>query len=172
MRTQLTLLIAMLALVGSVPSGAQSSDTPRQAAVQPAPAPGSAFSVSPVDAQLSTVVDHARSLAGQVVRLRAARIERVVSAGIVELKDAREDDSYRFHIYYYPDRLLAVLPAGTTAARGEVILVAGTLQTVGGAALTKQMPGASADLLKHGNRPVLLATTATTVDGVALTAAR
>jgi hypothetical protein len=142
------------------------------AAAQPAPVaqptPGPPIPY-PIDAVLSTVVDHPGEFAGQAVRLRAARVDRIVSGTLVKLMDAREDGPYHFHIFYCPDRLLAALPAGTKVSKGDVVVVTGRLKTMRGASHAQDMTGVSAEQVKkYGNRAVLVATSVTTRDGVSL----
>jgi hypothetical protein len=114
------------------------------------------------------VADHPREFAGQAIRLRLVRVDRVISPTLVKLKDARENGPYHFGTLSRPDRLLAVLPAGARVAKGDILIVAGTLRTVRGAALSKEATGKDDKLVKHGNRPVLVSTTATTIDGADL----
>jgi hypothetical protein len=121
-----------------------------------------------IDVQLSTVADHPGEFTGQLVRLRSVRVERILSPTLVKLRDAREHGPYRLGTLFRPDRLIAVLPAGTKVAKGDVLVLAGTLRTVRGAALTPETAGKDEDVLKHGNRPVLVATSATTIDGADL----
>jgi hypothetical protein len=156
-------------LLASVVYAAQPASTPRSSAIQGGGAAAAPPNVYPVEVQLATVADHPGEFAGQALRLRSVRVDRVLSPTLVKLKDAREDGPYHFGTLSRPDRLLAVLPAGTKVAKGDVLNVAGTLRTIRGAALSRGTAGKDEDVLKHGNRPVLVAIAATTIDGVDVT---
>lgn len=162
----LSVTVAVLALPGSV-AGAEPHRAP-YTAVQPSAAAADAR-LYPIDVELGTVADHPVEFAGQAVRLRAVRVDRVLSPTLVRLKDSRENGPYHFGTLSRPDRLLAVLPAGAKVSKGDILNVAGTLRTVRGAALSRETAGKDADVLKHGNRPVLVAASTTTIDGVDLT---
>ena len=128
----------------------------------------------PVGVQLATLADHADTLAGQFVVLPPVRVSRVVSPGLVELRDAREKGPYKFNLGDKRDRVLARLPAGATVAAGDYVVVTGIVATVRGAGVTGQLDDTAAGerVRRRGNEPLLLVNVVTTGDGVSLAGAR
>lgn len=162
------LVLAMLPFLGSPSVGPDPYETQPQAQARPPLAPSSS-SDHPINLQLMTVVDHPAVLAGQSVRLPPSRVSRILSPRLVEVRDAREHGPYHFRHSGKYDRLLALLPAGASVSRGDFILLVGTVRTVRGANLTGGLAGVSGDVLEdRRNHALLVATSASTVDGASL----
>jgi hypothetical protein len=126
----------------------------------------------PIQAQLSTVVDHVQEFSGQPVQLPPLRVTRIVAPSLVEVRDAREKSRYHFRMSEH-DHLFVLLPAGTSVATRQAIVVSGLVRTVRGARVTGDWPGASDDLVKrHGNATLLIAARVETADGVDLLSRR
>jgi len=162
-----TVTIAIAVLASFAIPGAVPSETPSvrfQAGAAAAPGSGD----HPILLRLSMLVDHYDVFAGQLVQLQPSRVSRIVSPALAELRDAREYGPFNFH-HWDDDRLLVRLPPGATVSRGDEIVLAGIVRTVGGARLTGELSGVPADDLDdRRNEVLLLATIAETVDGVSL----
>jgi hypothetical protein len=161
------LSLALLSLIGSPSTDAQAPAAQAQPPARAVALPSEQDYL--VVQLLGTVLDHGTTLAGQFMGLPPSRVTRVLSATLVELGDAREGGPYDFHIYYRPDRLLVLLPAGTTVTLGDTVVPVGTLRTVHGASLSGRLTGVAGDELDRRRNDVLLvATRLATVDGVSL----
>jgi len=128
----------------------------------PSPGPGE----HAIRLRLSTLVDHFDLFAGQLVQLPPSRVSRILSPSLAELRDAREHGPFSFH-HWDEDRVLVRLPPGAKVSRGDEIVLAGRVRTVGGARLTGELPGTD-DVEDRSNDVLLVATIVETVDGVNL----
>jgi hypothetical protein len=159
--------LGMLASFGAPPSGRPYDAMPGSSQVgtaAPSPGPGE----HAIRLRLSTLVDHFDLFAGQLVQLPPSRVSRILSPTLAELRDAREHGPFSFQ-HWSEDRVLVRLPPGAKVSRGDEIVLAGRVRTVGGARLTGELAGAQEDDLEdRGNDLLLVATILETVDGVSL----
>ena len=159
--------LAVLASFGAPPAGLPHDATSVQSQVQPAAASAGRVEHA-IRLRLSTLVDHFDAFAGQLVELPPSRVSRILSPTLAELRDAREHGPFSFR-HWDEDRVLVRLPPGAKVSRGDEIVLAGRVRTVGGARLTGELAGAREDDLEdRGNDVLLVATIAETVDGVSV----
>ena len=160
--------LVVLPLMGLPGAAAQPDANQVQQQAEPAqsapPAGGHSIWVQPM-----TVLDQLETLGGHLVELAPCRVERVLSATLVELRDARERGRYRFRQWDGRDTLLALLPAGARVLKGDTIVVTGRVRTVAGAALDTKLAGLSDEVLEdRRHHALLVATSVHTVDGVSM----
>jgi hypothetical protein len=172
MATLAAITIAALPLL-FLPSAGFQQGLQAQASVRTALLAPPSSPAYPVSAQLVTVVEHADTLAGQLVQLPPSRVSRVLSQNLVEVRDAREHGPYHFHHSSKYDRLLVLMPPGAAVSRNDRIVIAGRVRTVRGASLTGQLTGIERDEIEdRGHHALLAATNVWTIDGVSLLGAK
>lgn len=171
MPTCLAFAVAVLLAAHPVAAG-----EPSQTQSQPPAAPAGAspaVGVSPVGVQLMTVVDHPATLAGQRVQLPPAQVKRVVAPNLVEIGDPSQHGSYRYYSANKYDRLLVLLPSAAAVDTGDLVVVTGSVRSVRGAQLSRQLAGVSDNAVKrYARRALLIADAMTTADGVSLVTGR
>ncbi len=119
--------------------------------------------------QLMTVVDHGPTLAGHLVQLPPARVERLISPTLVVVGDSNGYGNYHFYRANHWDHLLVLLPPSATVARGESVVIVGTVRTLHGARLAGMLAGAGDVKMKHReNATLLVADSVETPDGASL----
>jgi hypothetical protein len=132
---------------------------------------------------LMTVVRHPDVLGGQRVKVRVARVKVVVGPRLVIVDEPRIRGIDRtYETYLRLNKLLVLLPASANVSRGQLVTFTGVVRTVAaGRALGlpvdappprgKKPRNEVEKTTRTGNRPLLVADTVETPDGVALAGA-
>jgi hypothetical protein len=135
---------------------------------------------NPIALHLMTVVDHADMLGGQRVTIHVARVKQVLAPRLVVVNEPRiRGIDATYETFFRLDKLLVLLPRPVAVSRGQLVRLTGTVRTIAaGRALGLPLDEVSKSAKKSrpdakwmtriGNRPLLVADSVETPDGVVL----
>ncbi len=155
--------------VHSSPLALVAHQVPTQPTAAPRGEPAPLASSYPLGVQLMTAIEHPFMFAGQLIEIPPSPVKRVIGPRLIALGERPTRGVRRSYQLEHWDKLLVVLPAQTGLAKGDYVVVTGTMRTIAGVQAAGGLPDLDEKTLRSiRNRPVVVAESVRTADGVDL----